>query len=194
MVFDADVEDRKALDKNIEMLRKYCSKVTVINMMQVLDFEDEIVRSTDVSKAQELTKSRSVSNFKTDFCRMKVSDCGSLLERHQFDIKKMWTAEPPTAFMDLKQESCYLSTVCNYDICNTFALMQDSVHIFDIFIFHAGRYPVYSQAEAGTFEISDYQLFIMIRKLGIRKDGFQILCYYIFTYFPQHIYKNRPVP
>jgi hypothetical protein len=105
LVFDTDVEDRKALDKNIEMLRKYCSNVTVVNMMQVLDFEDEIVRSTDVSKAQELTKSRSVSNFKTDFCRMKVSDCRSLLERHQFDIKEMWTIEPPPAFKDLKQEA-----------------------------------------------------------------------------------------
>ena len=105
MVFDTDVEDRKALDKNIEMLRKYCSKVTVINMMQVLDFEDEIVRSTDVSKAQELTKSRSVSNFKTDFCRMKVNDCRNLLERHQFDIKKIWTTEPPTAFKGLRQDA-----------------------------------------------------------------------------------------
>ena len=104
LVFDTDVEDRKALDKNIEMLRKYCSKVTVINMMQVLDFEDEIVRSTDVSKAQELTKSRSVSNFKTDFCRMKVNDCRSLLERHQLNIVKMWTTEPPETFKDLEQD------------------------------------------------------------------------------------------
>lgn len=93
LVFDTDVEDRKALDKNIEMLKKYCSNITVINMMQVLDFEDEIVRSTDVGRAQDLTKSRSVSNFKTDFCRMKVNDCRSLMERYQFDIKKMWTAE-----------------------------------------------------------------------------------------------------
>ena len=105
LVFDTDVEDRKALDKNIEMLRKYCSNVTVIIMMQVLDLEDEIVRSTDVSKAQELTKSRSVSNFKTDFCRMKVSDCRNLLERHQFDIMKMWTTEPPTAFIGLQQDA-----------------------------------------------------------------------------------------
>ena len=104
LVFDTDVEDRKALDKNIEMLRKYCSNVTVINMMQVLDFEDEIVRSTDVSKAQELTKSRSVSNFKTDFCRMKVNDCRSLLERHQLDIVKIWTTEPPETFKDLEQD------------------------------------------------------------------------------------------
>lgn len=104
LVFDTDVEDRKALDKNIEMLRKYCSNVTVINMMQVLDFEDEIVRSTDVNKAQELTKSRSVSNFKTDFCRMKVNDCRSLLERHQLNIVKMWTTEPPETFKDLEQD------------------------------------------------------------------------------------------
>ena len=105
LVFDTDVADRRYLDKNIELIKKHCVNVNAVNLMQVMDFEDEIVRSTDVGRAQDLTKSRSVSNFKTDFCRMKVNDCRSLMERHQFDIKKMWTTEPPTAFMDLKQES-----------------------------------------------------------------------------------------
>jgi len=103
--------DRKALDKNIELLGKYCSNVIVINMMQVLNFEDEIVKSTDVSKAQDLTRSRSVSNFKSDFCRMKVQECRSLLERHQFDVEKIWVSDPPSAFKDLEQGATRIISV-----------------------------------------------------------------------------------
>ena len=111
LVFDTDVEDRKALDKNIELLGKYCSNVIVINMMQVLNFEDEIVKSTDVSKAQDLTRSRSVSNFKSDFCRMKVQECRSLLERHQFDVETIWVSDPPSAFKDLEQGATRIISV-----------------------------------------------------------------------------------
>lgn len=103
LVFDTDVEDKKALNKNVEMLRKYCSNVTIVYMMQVLNFEDEIVRSTDVNMVQDLTKSKGVSNFKTDFCKMKVNDCRRLLDRHRFDIRKIWTTKPPEAFRELEQ-------------------------------------------------------------------------------------------
>ena len=50
---------------------------------QVLNLEDELVRCTDVRTAMELTKSGSVKNFKTDFCKMKAKDCRSMLERHK---------------------------------------------------------------------------------------------------------------
>ena len=50
---------------------------------QVLNSEDEVVRCTDVRTAMELTKSGSVKNFKTDFCKMKAKDCRSMLERHK---------------------------------------------------------------------------------------------------------------
>ena len=50
---------------------------------QVLNLEDELVRCTDVRTAMELTKSGSVKNFKTDFCKMKTKDCRSMLERYK---------------------------------------------------------------------------------------------------------------
>ena len=105
LVFDTDVADRRYLDKNIELIKKHCVSVNIVNLMQVLDFEDEIVRSTDVNEAKELTKSKSTSNFKTDFCRMNPVHCRKLLERHKFDIRKLWVSSPPDAFEDLKQET-----------------------------------------------------------------------------------------
>ena len=103
LVYDTDVKDRKNLDKNVELIKKYTWNVIVINMMQVLDFEDEIEKSTDVKTAKDLTKSKSVSNFKTDFCKMKAEECRNLLERHNFDINEIWASDPPAAFKDLEQ-------------------------------------------------------------------------------------------
>ena len=111
LVFDTDKEVTEHLKKNIEMLNKVCSKVEVLTIAQVLNFEDEIVKSTDVSKAQDLTRSRSVSNFKSDFCRMKVQECRSLLERHQFDVEKIWVSDPPSAFKDLEQGATRIISV-----------------------------------------------------------------------------------
>lgn len=49
-----------------------------------------MVRCTDVRTAMELTKSGSVKNFKTDFCKMKTKDCRSMLERHKLDYARLW--------------------------------------------------------------------------------------------------------
>ena len=57
LVFDTDKEVTEHLKKNIEMLNKVCSKVEVLTIAQVLNFEDEMVRSTDVSVALSSVKS-----------------------------------------------------------------------------------------------------------------------------------------
>lgn len=46
-VFDTDVEKTDILLKNIQHVKDYVSQVRVINLAQVLNFEDEIVRATD---------------------------------------------------------------------------------------------------------------------------------------------------
>lgn len=104
LVFDTDVSDRRYLDKNIELIKNHCVNVSIVNLMQVMDFEDEMVRSTDVNEAIELTKSKSTSNFKTDFCRINSEQCRNLLDRHKFDVRKLWVTKPPEAFDDLQQE------------------------------------------------------------------------------------------
>ena len=54
LVFDTDTEVTEHLKKNIELLRKVCSKVEVLTVAQVLNFEDEMVRSTDISKVEDI--------------------------------------------------------------------------------------------------------------------------------------------
>lgn len=102
-VFDTDLDKTDILKKNIAYVSKYASQVKIINLMQVLNFEDEITRATDVKKAQEITRSNSVGGFKSDFCKLKVEECRNALERHHIDVSVLWTKMPPEPFMFLEQ-------------------------------------------------------------------------------------------
>ena len=56
-LIDTDVDETKYLSQNINRIRKYSNNVHIVNLLQVLNFEDEITRSTNVARASELTKS-----------------------------------------------------------------------------------------------------------------------------------------
>ena len=105
LVFDTDVPQTANLAKNLELLQRYCGKVKVVFLPQVLNLEDELVRCTDVKKVTELTKSASIMNFKTDFCRMKSKDCRLMLERHKISCERLWTSSPPDVFAFIEKNS-----------------------------------------------------------------------------------------
>lgn len=104
LVFDTDKPITQHLKKNIDQLKRHCQSVKIVYLAQVLNFEDELVRATDVKKIQELTKSKSVSEFKSDFCRMKEKECRSMLERHKIDLDKMWVEDVGDAFGFLRNQ------------------------------------------------------------------------------------------
>ena len=97
-MFDTDVEQTAKLKKNLELLTRYCGELLIVFLPQVLNLEDELVRCTDVSSAADLTRSNSIRNFKTDFCKLKVKDCRTMLERHGLKTEKLWAAKVPEAF------------------------------------------------------------------------------------------------
>ena len=102
-VFDTDVKKTDILLKNITYVKKYVSQVKIVLLAQVLNFEDEIARATDVKEAKEITKSRSVRNFKTDFCKLKTEECRNALNRHNIDIEVLWSKIPPDCFSFIEQ-------------------------------------------------------------------------------------------
>ena len=104
LVFDTDVETTHVLEKNIGLLKRQCKNVEVLTIAEVLNFEDEIERSTDVAHANELTKSASISDFKTAVNKMKSSEFRNSLQRHKFDIKKLWIKKPPKKFGFISQD------------------------------------------------------------------------------------------
>lgn len=92
LVFDTDVvTNLDTVKKNIDNIKKYCQNVKIVFLLQVKNLEDELVRCTDVKSVLELTKSKSVSNFKTDFRKMKEAECRNALERHKIDVDRLWT-------------------------------------------------------------------------------------------------------
>ena len=58
LVFDTDVSQTSNLKKNLELLSRYCGKLKIVFLPQVLNLEEELVRCTDVKKITELTKKR----------------------------------------------------------------------------------------------------------------------------------------
>jgi hypothetical protein len=104
-VFDTDVNETKHLKKNIELISKYCTRVRIVFLAQVLNFEDEIVRATDVKRPEDLTKSKGLNNFKSDFCKLKVQECRNMLERHHINVEVLWTKARPEGFDFLPQNS-----------------------------------------------------------------------------------------
>ena len=101
LVFDTDIPKTDLLNKNIANLKKFCSAVKVLTVAQVPDFESELVRSTDVKNVSEITKSKSGSDFKRDFCRL--TDPRHTLDNHGFDIDKIWAQNPTGVFSSIKQ-------------------------------------------------------------------------------------------
>ncbi len=102
-VFDTDVPVTEQLKKNIEHVKKFCTNVKVLFVPQVLNLEDELMRCTDVKNVTELTHSQTIRDFKRDFCAL--TNCRDTLNRHQLDMLKLWSQNPPAIFHFISQDS-----------------------------------------------------------------------------------------
>ncbi len=101
LVFDTDVPNTEYLKKNIKLLNTLCTKVKIIYLPQVLNFEDELVRCSDIKNAADLTRSRSNKDFKRDFCAM--SNVRASLDKVHLDVARLWTENPPQTFAFLEK-------------------------------------------------------------------------------------------
>ena len=105
LMFDTDVEQTSILKKNLELLNRYCGKLHIVFLPQVLNLEDELVRCTDVKNVVELTHSCGVRNLKTDFCKLKAKDCRAMLERHGLKTENLWATKVPEIFSFIEVNS-----------------------------------------------------------------------------------------
>ena len=96
LVFDTDVIiNLDVVKKNIGNIKKYCHGVKIIYLLQVKNLEEELVHCIDVKSVIELTKSKSLSNFKADFRMMKQEQCRRTLDKHKIDVDRLWTTVAP---------------------------------------------------------------------------------------------------
>ena len=103
LVFDTDAGNINILNKNIAVLEKCPAVSEVVRVPQVLNLEQELVRSCCIKKAEELLDSRSKKDFKADFIR--VSNLANKLKEHQFDINRLWCGTPPAPYQSIENQS-----------------------------------------------------------------------------------------
>ncbi len=104
--FDSDVTSNLSiLKRNIANIERYCQNVGIVYLLQVKNLEDELVRCSDVKNVLELTHSKTLSNFKRDFARMKVNECRYCLDRHSINVNTLWNYNFPTAFDFVERNS-----------------------------------------------------------------------------------------
>jgi hypothetical protein len=103
LIFDTDTSSVNVLKENIEILKSTASVQSVICVTQVMNLEDEFIRSCDIKNIRELTGSKTDSEYKHDL--ITASNLAVLLKKHGFDIKKFWIKEATGIFAEFKNES-----------------------------------------------------------------------------------------
>ena len=103
LVFDTDVYNTGYLKENIILLDRFCTKIKLVYLPQVLNLEDELVRCSNVKSVVELTHSKSNKDFKRDFCSM--TNIRMVLDRYDLDIDRLWTEKTPHQFDFIKENS-----------------------------------------------------------------------------------------
>lgn len=102
-VFDTDTGNIEILSENIKRAKKSFRVKNVYCITQVKNLEDELIRSTNIKRIDELLESKSKSNFKRDF--IKEKNLKQKLEAHSFDLKMLWCKEPQSPFNIIKNEA-----------------------------------------------------------------------------------------
>ena len=104
LVFDVDAGNVDTLMQNLDFLHTQKALVKeVLCVTQVMNLEEELVRSCRISSVQELTKSRSKKDYKHDLVRItnldrRLRECG-------FDIVKFWARQPDNQYKDIKNDA-----------------------------------------------------------------------------------------
>lgn len=108
LVFDTDVNDcsiLKILEDNIKFLKDSPNISNVICIPQVLNFEDEIMRSTDIKKLSGLFSAKSKADFKRNFIKTKEEVVFKDLKQHHFDFEKFWKSNPKGIYSHIPNNS-----------------------------------------------------------------------------------------
>lgn len=104
LVFDVDAGNVDILKYNLDFLRKQKPFVKeVVCITQIMNLEEELVRSCEIGSVLELTRSRSRKDYKHDLVR--ITNLDRRLEECGFDIAKFWARQPDNQYKDIQNAS-----------------------------------------------------------------------------------------
>lgn len=96
LIFDTDTNNVNILNRNIQKLDSYPTVSNVITIPQVKNLEDELKCSCNIRQIKDLLNSRSDSEFKSDL--IHITNLGSKLKEHSFDINRFWSMNPQSPY------------------------------------------------------------------------------------------------
>lgn len=100
MVFDTDVKKTEVFDENLHMLRRSSRVSDVITVLQVKNFEDEIIRCCKINNVTQLFGSKSKKDFKTDF--INTTNLKRTLINKGFNIDQLWNQNDSENYLELR--------------------------------------------------------------------------------------------
>lgn len=109
LIFDTDTGSIDTLLRNIKTLEKCKSVSEIVLIPQVNNLENELVRSCNIKKAEELLNSTSRGHFKHDL--IHVSNLASKLREHEFDINLFWSGQPSAPYDQLGNQAAKIKAV-----------------------------------------------------------------------------------
>ncbi|RNM30717.1 hypothetical protein EDX97_08015 [Absicoccus porci] len=105
LIYDTDREATNRLRENIARLNKAKNVYKVICIPQVENFEDELLRCTDIDEIRNFTNSKSKSNFKSDFINQKEQSLLAKLKKSNFNIDILWSKIPKNNYSEFGNDA-----------------------------------------------------------------------------------------
>ena len=96
--YDTDVANIEVIRYNVELLTKFknAKRIEIIHVISVLNFEDEILRSTSLKNINSLFNTNGTAEFKYKFIHHK--DIVTKLNSVSFSLDKMYSKKPEEPF------------------------------------------------------------------------------------------------
>lgn len=103
LVFDVDAGSVDILNRNVTKLNSCSVVANVVTIPQVANLEEEILRSCDIGRIEDLLNSKSRRDFKSDLLR--VTNLAAKLKEHHFNFDQFWTAAPTPPHQSIPNQS-----------------------------------------------------------------------------------------
>ena len=104
LIYDTDITNNMEIIKyNVELLKMQKGIKDVICVPQVKNLEDELVNACNIKSVEEITKSASKKEYKSDI--NNCSNLGARLNKCHFDISKFWSRIPQNEFCEFGNDA-----------------------------------------------------------------------------------------
>lgn len=90
-IFDTDAGNPQLVKETISIIESSTYGVDITTVPQCRNLEEELLYACDIKEIKHITKSKSNTDFKSDF--IHASNIKQLLESCHFDFEKLWSRE-----------------------------------------------------------------------------------------------------